>query len=225
MEQYNINKERYEWMKKNIYKRHPKWKKRAWVRYLLYGFNILVIGMAINLAYQHPGFLDIYRQPNEITRAYTLTDYLASGIFYILAFNIFPTAVALSYRALLYNTCRGSVGSHRNNVLILTETSLCDIYHIAGRDVQTMNETQFPYGELKRIVWNEYNQRFELYGATIDTDYLDFEKDKVESKRKSKSNLTTPYHLYWIFDDRDKFMESIEAKTKLKIEMVNYQSE
>lgn len=221
MEQYHVDQERYHWMKKNIYKRHPKWKKRTWLRMLLYLIWLLFILFALVLTYKSPAFLANMRRPEDAVSGYALIDYLVSGFFYLLILSILPASLALSYRAILYNTCRGTIGSHRNNTLILTEDSLRNIYHIAGQDAAAMNERAFPYKDITRILWNDYYQRFEIYGISTDTDYLDFARDKVASKRRNKGNLKEPYHLYWIFYDRDKFISTIEAKTGLKIEVTS----
>lgn len=179
VEEFNQDKKLFKWMKRNLHKRHPKWKARKWVR---------------------------------------VTLYIVSLIFLIVFWRVLPLILTLIYSYFLRNSCRGPLGYYVKNTVVLTEDSLSYLYNKNTDEPETRREMKFPYSDIMNIGWNEYRQRYEIIGLNIDIMYSNYQEGEIEKQREKKGNLEEPYHLYWVFEDRDKFAASIESKTGLKIE-------
>lgn len=218
MEQYNLDKKLYKWMRKNIYKRHPKWNKRKWVRFVLYGIIMFSVLIALYISFQSPTVLNGMRLPHEITGEYTFIDYLVTALLLTMVLPVFPVIATFSYCSFLRRTCRGKLDNYTDTTVILSEESLSDIFRLVGDELGEKTVFEFPYESMEKIVWNDFYQRYEINGVNITTNYSNYEEGKVSRKKKDNWYLQKEaYHLYWIFYDRDKFESSIEERTGLKI--------
>lgn len=216
MKQYNASKERLRELKKTIYKLNPKWKKKRGIRVF---FSILLLAAfvaSVFFAWKNPQ-IAVDSMPFEVEAVYTYgtADYISAFFTYLLIFAMIPGMIYFIYVVVLKDRCRGPIGSV-DKTLILTDTELRVIY---PGDVER-NVDVIEYKNMKRVIWNECQQRFEFFTEITMLHYIDYKRDKVDSRSKEKY-FKDAYHLYWIFpiEELDGFKQELKQATGLEIEL------
>lgn len=204
-------------MRRTIYKVHPKWKKRRAVRLLL-----LLILLACLLV----SSICLW---NSMSNGFSLNDpYLQEEPYKTICFIMLelgicfiPGMVYLLYCYVLRGSCRGGLQFKNEQVLILSDTELRNFFGDRATDSNIKTEISFPYTDIKKIVWNECQQRFEIYGISTRIHYIDYARDKVDSRSKNKENLKDPYHIAWVYpiDKLEEFKNELTKATGLQVEL------
>lgn len=217
MKQYNASKERFREIKKTIYKLNPKWKKSVGIRIF---FRILLLAaliVSVIFAWKNPQIVaDSMSYQIEAGYTYSTADYISAFFIYLCIFVMIPGLIYFVYLMVSIGRCRGTIGSP-GDVLISTDTELRVLYPgYVERDVDVIE-----YKKMKRIIWNECQQRFEFFTEVTKLHYIDYKKDKVDSRYKDTNFLKNAYHLYWIFpiEDLDGFKQELKQATGLELEL------
>ena len=221
MQQYEVSKDRLRYLRRTIYKVHPKWIKRRVVRVTLFiVFVVCLIITAIYTLKEPIGALTFVPYQERDTYIYTTADYISQLLIMEIAVCLFPGLIYFLYRLVLKVRCTGAVG-RIGEVLVLSDTELRNIYHDTGYGDNAKYEIIFSFGDIIKIVWNECQQRFEIYGVYTKIHYVDYARDKVDSRLNIKDNLKIPFYLYWIYpiDKLEGFKNELINATGLHIEL------
>lgn len=221
MQQYKVNKDRVCYLRKTIYKVHPKWKKRRVVRLtLLIVFIVCLIVTAIYTLKEPIGALTFVPYQERDTYIYKTSDYIAQLLIMEIAVCLFPGLIYFLYRLVLKVRCTGAVG-RIGEVLILSDTEFRNIYDDTGYGDNAKYEIIFSFGDITKIVWNECQQRFETYGVYTKIHYIDYARDKVDSRLIIKDNLEIPLFFYWVYpiEKLEEFKKTLVNATGLQIEL------
>lgn len=224
MKQYIATDDRIKYMKKNTYKRNPKWKRRLPIRILLLLLMLSSIVLSVLVTKDNPFIAAGMLPYNErASHVYSTAEYVLSYISCIGLFGFVPGMIYFIYRYVLKTSCKGAVAWMSNEAIVLTDTELQSFYHDKRQDVSTMMEVVFPYEEIKEVCWNEWYERFEIYGVSNVTHFIDYERDKADKRYTNKKNLKYPYFIEWVYpaEQADDFKREIEQRTGVIVKTIS----
>lgn len=221
MQQYEESKERVRHLRRTVYKVHPKWKKKRVVRLvlLLILLACLIVSSICLWNSMSDGFSS--NDPDLQEEPYKTIFFIGNFILLELGICFIPGMVYLLYCYVLRGSCRGGIQFKNEQVLMLSDTELRNLFGDRATDSNIKTEISFPYTDIKRIVWNECQQRFEIYGISTRIHYIDYARDKVDSRSKCKDNLKEPYHIAWVYpmDKLEECKNELTKATGLQIEL------
>lgn len=220
LQQYEASKERVRHLRKTIYKVHPKWKRRRVVRLvlLLIFLACLIVTAVCMLKMPNTDSTNVSYLQDESYKTFT---YIGDFIMLELGVCFFPGLIYILYCYVLKGSCRGGIQWKDGEFLILSDTELRNFFSKRGNDSNIKTEISFLYTDIKRIVWNECQQRFEIYGISTRIHYIDYARDKVDARSKNKENIKMPYHIEWVYpiDKLEEFKNELVKATGLQIEL------
>lgn len=221
MHQYVESKERVRHLRKTIYKVHPKWKKRRVVRLVLLLILLLCLIASLLCLRSVISSGVIINDPYQDDETYKIFSFFEYFMSIVIGICFIPGMVYILYCYVLRGSCRGGLQFKMDQTLILSDTELRNIFGDRAEDSNIKTEISFPYADIKRVVWNECQQRFEIYGISTRIHYVDFERDKVDSRSKHKGNLKEPYHIAWVYpvEKLEEFKTEITKATGLPVEL------
>ncbi|WP_167955708.1 hypothetical protein [Anaerosporobacter faecicola] len=220
MRQYETDRKRLKYLRKTIYKVHPRWKSSRFARFMLLAacisctiFSIYWINKMTNTELTRENYYG-YEQVGD-------TFIVAGGCCFLL----FLAYVISTY--VRKGRCLGALQLKIDEVLLLTDTELQNVYGMRNTSSRMKTEISFEYNDITRIIWNECQQRFEVYGISVKTQYVDYISGKVDHQSKNTGNLEEPYHIYWVYpvEYLEEFKSEIVKATDLQIEWKTIASE
>ena len=228
LQQYIESKERVRHLRKTIYKVHPKWKRRRIVRLILLAiFMICLILVGYYTLKEPRGALMNVPYQERDTYIYKTSDYIIQLIFMEMIVFLIPGLIYIFYCCVLRGSCRDGIEFKDEEVLIMSDTELRNFYCMRGKSRNLKWEVDFPYTDIKRIVWNECQQRFEIYGISTCIQYIDYASDKVDSRIKDEDNLKEAYRIQWVYpiDKLEEFKNELTKATGLQVELTTEATE
>lgn len=221
MKQYKVDSQRTKYIKQISYQRHPRWKKRLPLRIFFLALFLGSFIFSYIITKNHPFLADsMITYSERATHVYSTGEYVGSYIGCAFLMGVCPGMLYFIYRYISKTRCKGGVAQKSQQTVILTDLELKSLFHIKGTESNTMTEVRFPYNDIKRIVWNQYFERYEIYGIATTLHYIDYAADKVDHRSTDKDNLKMAYHIQWVYPENQiqDFKREIEQRTGLKVE-------
>lgn len=208
MKQFEVDEKKRLKFMLTQHKKHPKWKKRAWVRRILIGiFLILSIAYGISL------YIENNREDIYMFFLGFMSMGILSGIPYII------------YYFTLRRTCRSDVDYKTKETLILTDSEFINTYlPINAKRHCDYEKDVFKYTKIQRIVYNEYHQFLDIYGYYKTTWYIDYFNNIIGTERgiRDKNNKL---RLFLYYDNNEDLINTLVEKSNVKLETVNHPQE
>lgn len=208
MKQYEVDRKLRLKLIMTQHKKHPKWKKRAWLRWFWKIF--MIVGSIL---------VGVMFYKGEEGRS--ISDFFVGFISGLLIFWI----PSMSYYFILRKTCRSFIDYKENETLILTDKEIRNVYLPQdAKRICMYEEDIFQYTKIQRLVYNEYHQNLDIYGIYKKIWYKNYNTGEIALERgiRDKNNKL---RLFLYYDDNHGLMDTISQKSGVKIEVVNYPSE
>ncbi|GEM_PF-530598 len=196
-------------------KKHPKWKKRKWVRYILIFIVIAALIIMPLLPWIATDFIFDGRNIEEIGTD-TLFNNLCLFLMFAVVFIFMP--VFLYFRS-LKNSCSDNIGWITDEILILTDKEINSGYR--GSDRASIKEYYIEiikYENIKKIVLNKYSQKLKIYGDMGLIVYSDYENDVVDHTKKYPNNTTV---IDFYYENSEDFIKTLEEKSGIKVQVID----
>lgn len=213
MKQYNTNLEIKKSIMKTQYKKHPKWGQRKIVRIIL-----LILPIAIGgLIYANLDLSNSLFAETGFDKVMQVSIAVCCGVIGIIPWLI--------YIKTLRATCSCVVNYRQNDTLILDENEIKYIYHPENQyDLKIYQELDMKYEDIRKVVYNVYHNRLDIYGRLKEIWYSDFEKGKV-GRTKNQNKEDTRIRLYLYFNNSEDILSEIKVKSPVRVEEINYSEE
>ncbi|WP_035291650.1 hypothetical protein [Clostridium sp. KNHs214] len=206
IKEYKVDKEKFQEIYDTQYKKHPKWKRTAWIRK---GIIIMTI--------ISPICIEIYGY-RVMGRFKLFSDYffIAIGVIWTLLM------ILVGYIRILRFKCDDIVNFKLNESLILKDEYFENGYKPNGEGISTTYDVmQVRYDEIERLVLNKYHNRLRLYANIKDTRYDDYEKGEKDYSVKEKARMA--FYLY--YENSEEFVRTLSEKSGVEIEIRDYSEE
>jgi len=218
LKEYVVNKTRRWDLAKKQVKRHPKWKKRKWVRWTLLTVCIAAPIVGIFMGLNYPVFTDPIIDKNVAM--------VSSIAFGILAVGAFPCILTIPYFASLRGTCFDESNYKLRETLCLTDAGIQNIYHpLDASESNYAIQAIVPYKGITKLVYNDYHERLQVFGEQQVTRYLNYERNVVDYKVVHQPNEGYSRRFYAYYENFEDFMKTVSEKSGLPIEHINYSEE
>lgn len=208
MKQFEVDEKKRLKFMLTQHKKHPKWKRRAWIRRILTGiFLILSIAYGISL----------YIENNREDISMFILGFTAMGLISIIPYIVYYFA--------LRQTCRSGVDYKTKETLILTDSEFINTYlPINAKRHCDYEKDVFKYTKIQRIVYNEYHEFLDIYGYYKVTWYIDYFKNITGTERgiRDKNNKL---RLFLYYDNNEDLINTLVEKSNAKLEIVNHPQE
>jgi hypothetical protein len=196
-------------------KKHPKWKKRKWVRY---GLVVTLILLLIIIPARGWIMTEHVYDGKSIDEVGIKTLLMGSEMsFSSIAFFI-GMPVFLYIRS-LKNQCRGHIGYLTDEILILNDEELNKGYR--GQDISSSKEYYIDiikYKYIRKLVLNKYYETLDIYGDMRLIVYSDYENDVIDYIKRYQNKKTT-INLY--YENSEDFIKTLEEKTGIKVQVID----
>jgi hypothetical protein len=196
-------------------KKHPKWKKRKWVRYTLIVIVIAALIIMPSLPWTATEFVFDGKSLEEI-KANTLYECCSASVGIVVTFIGMPVFL---YLHSLKNQCRGYIGYLTDEILILNDEELNKGYR--GQDISSSKEYYIDiikYRHIRKLVLNKYYETLDIYGDMRLIVYSDYENDAIDYIKKYQNKKTT-INLY--YENSEDFIKTLEDKTGIKVQVID----
>lgn len=221
LKEYVVNKTRRWDLAKKQVKRHPKWKKRKWVRWTLLTLCTAAPIVGVSFALTNPGI--VFR---ELDGSVANIDIILNICFSVLVFSMFPGIVTLPYFASLRHTCFSESNYKLQETLCLTDEGIQNVYHpLSATESSCANQESMPYSGMVKLVYNEYHERFEVFGKLKSITYINYERNVVDYAENHEANEGYSRRFYAYYENFEDFMNTVSEKSGLPIEYINYPEE
>ncbi len=216
--EYKINYSEKKRIKRKQIRKHPKWEKRKWVRYILIVIVIATLIILPSLPWTATDFIFDGKNIEEI-KANTLYNICSASVGIVIMFIGMP--VFLYFRS-LKNTCADSINYYLNETLILSDDGL--EYGFVPNDSSINNYTlgRIKYRDIKRLVVNTYHERLEIHGNMKLTVYSNYEENQIKYIENQK-DIKIRFYLY--YENSEDFIRTLEENTGIKVQVINKQEE
>lgn len=217
LKEYAVNDQMQWELSKRQLKRHPKWRKSQWTRRILLTLCIIAPIAGVIFALTNPGIA--FR---ELDGSVANIDNVLNMCFCILVFSMFPGIITLTYFAVLRGKCFDESNYKSNETLCLTDDGLQNIFLPSDEtNSNAMFEEQMPYDGMDRLVYNEYHERFQVFGKLKSIKYLDYQKGTIDYQEEHKSKKGYSRSFYAYYENFEDFMNTVSEKSGLKIKHIN----
>ncbi|WP_346894394.1 hypothetical protein [Clostridium sp. UBA7503] len=196
-------------------KKHPKWKKRKWVRYILIFIVIAALIIMPSLPWTATKFVFDGKSLEEI-KANTLYESCSASVGIVVIFIGMPVFL---YLRSLKNQCRGYIGYLTDEILILNDEELNKGYR--GQDISSSKEYYIDiikYKHIRKLVLNKYYETLDIYGDMRLIVYSDYENDVIDNIKKYQNKKTT-INLY--YENSEDFIKTLEEKSGIKVQVID----
>ncbi|WP_346894396.1 hypothetical protein [Clostridium sp. UBA7503] len=216
--EYKVNHKEKRRIKKKQIRKHPKWKKRKWVRYILIVVVIASLIILPSLPWTATEFIFNGRHIEEIGSNTLFNNFCLSFLFTIV---LICMPVFLYFRS-LRNTCADGINYYLNETLILSDGGLeyGFVPNNSTRNSYTLD--RIIYKDIRRLVLNTYHERLEIYGDMKLTMYSNYEKNQIQFIENDK-NSKRKFYLY--YENSEDFIRTLEENTGIKVQVINKQEE
>jgi len=216
--EYKVNYSEKKRIKIKQIRKHPKWDKRKWVRYILIVIVIATLIILPSLPWTATDFIFDGKNIEEI-KANTLYNICSASVGIVIMFIGMP--VFLYFRS-LKNTCADSINYYLNETLILSDDGL--EYGFVPNNSSTNEYTldRIKYRDIKRMVVNTYHERLEIYGDMKLTVYSNYEENQILYIENHKDDKRR-FYLY--YENSEDFIRTLEENTGIKVQVINKQEE
>ena len=198
MKTFKVDMELKKKMNKEQIMKHPKWKKRLWV--------------IVTLVLAAIGFTIYSILPLE------LFDKIAFGTI-MLVVSLIP---AYFYMIFLHATCADAIPRRLDDIIAIKDYSISHMYREINDNIPTRYvQEEVNYDSIKRIVYNKYHNRIDIFGQRYYTYCNDLRNPKW---KKSTLGDPNPYksRFYLFYENNDEILEILKEKTGLEFEVINY---
>jgi len=196
-------------------KKHPKWKKRKWIRYILIFIAIAALIIMPSLPWTATEFVFDGKSLEEI-KSNTLYECCSASVGIVVTFIGMPVFL---YIRSLKNQCRGHIGYLTDEILILNDEELNKGYR--GQDISSSKEYYIDiikYKHIRKLVLNKYYETLDIYGDMRLIVYSDYENDVIDYIKKYQNKKTT-INLY--YENSEDFIKTLEEKTGIKVQVID----
>lgn len=199
---------------KQLYKKikfhFPRWRKFQWIYHGIWIIAITLTAIGIFYLYSDGGFTQSF-----FSSAFIFL--VCCGIIELLTMPVIYAILIAQAGELLVPTYH-SVVIDKDNLKSEWLPLPMQIRNTGGDHVITT----FPYENIKRIVWNEYLQRLEIYGEFIQkvhpTDFFNQEWTPKERTYFTLCKTEKVLYLYNYFPDMEELITSLETESGLTVE-------
>lgn len=208
MKQFEVDEKKRLKFMLTQHKKHPKWKKRAWVRRMLLVF-FLISSTWIGIVG--------YMQNSNRGISMFILGFTGMGLITIVPYIIYYFA--------LRQTCRSGVDYKTKETLILTDSEFINTYlHINAKRYYKYQRDTFKYTKIQRIIYNEYHEFLDIYGYYKKIWYRDYFKNIIGTERgiRDKNNKL---RLFLYYDNNEELINTLVEKSNVKLETVNHPQE
>jgi len=215
VKEYRVDNRKRKKLIQDRIKKHPKWKKRKWVRYILIVIVIAALIIMPLLPWIATDFIFDGRNIEEIGTD-TLFNNLCLFLMVAVVFIFMP--VFLYFRS-LKNSCSDNIGWITDEILILTDKEFNS--GCRGSDRASIKEYYIQiikYENIKKIVLNKYSQKLKIYGDMGLIVYSDYENDVVDHTKKYPNNTTV---IDFYYENSEDFIKTLEEKSGIKVQVID----
>jgi hypothetical protein len=192
-------------LSKRQLKRHPKWRKSRWIRRILLTLCIVAPIVGVFFSLSNPGFA--FR---ELDGSVADIDNILNICFSILFFSVIPLIITLPYFAVLRGKCFDESNYKSNETLCLTDDGIQNVFLPSDEmSSDAMFEEQMPYEGMDRLIYNEYHERFQVFGKLKSIKYLDYQKGTIDYKEEHKSKKGYSRSFYAYYENFEDFMNTV----------------
>lgn len=205
MKEYSVDLMLKKKIQKTQYKKHPKWKKRLWVRIILGIFSILM-------------------------GVYGLVSIEAESLIEAVIMNfgmmtLLGTIPWIIYTKVLQNSCMCVVDYREDDSIIMDENGLKYLYHPSNaNNRKSYQRLEIDFENITKLIFNKYHERIDIYGKHCEVWINNIENSK-KSKRKNVNKQGTRIRLYLYFDDNEEILRVIEKNSPVSIEIIDCSAE
>jgi hypothetical protein len=134
--------------------------------------------------------------------------------------------MTVPYFASLRHTCFDESNFKLRETLFLTDKGIQNVFHpLDESESNYMIQEIIPYDEIVKLIYNEYHERFQVFGKLQITRYLNYERNVVDHKidYQAQDGYSSRFYLY--YENSEDFMNTVSEKSGLPIEHINYPEE
>ena len=190
-------------LKENMYKeqvsKSPIWKRKRWT------LAILILGALICTGYVIVLYDDV------------LVKIVAGIIIFLI--TMMPGMAYFNY---LITKCSDRFYQRTGDYMVIKEHSISHMYHEKSAMLETRYiQEEVNYDSIKRIVYNKYHNRIDVFGQryyTICDDLRNPEWEKLK-RRDSKPNRS---RFYLFYENNEEILDMLKEKTGIEFEVINY---
>ena len=203
IKEYKIDENKKIEIEKTQYKKHPKWKKSAWI---LKVFNIAAIIAPISI------IVIWYTKTNP---NYDLVQAIIRALGSISLVMVFKFGCIRILRL----TCDDLVNFKINETLIVTDNYFENSYKPNGEGwvESTRDIMRVKYNDVDRLLLNKYHNRLRVWATIKDIRYLNYKKKEIDYSYYEKGSLT--FYLY--YEDSDGFVKTLIEKSGVELEVID----
>jgi hypothetical protein len=215
VKEYRVDSRKRKKLIQDRIKKHPKWKKRKWVRYTLIVIVIAALIIMPSLPWTATEFVFDGKSLEEI-KANTLYECCSASVGIVVTFIVMP--VFLYFRS-LKNSCSDNIGWITDEILILTDKEINS--GCRGSDRASIKEYYIQiikYENIKKIVLNKYSQKLKIYGDMGLIVYSDYENDVIDHTKKHPNNTTV---IDFYYENSEDFIKTLEEKSGIKVQVID----
>jgi len=215
VKEYRVDNRKRKKLIQDRIKKHPKWKKRKWVRY---GLVVTLILLLIIIPARGWFMTEQVYDGKSIDEVGIKTLLMGSEMsFSSIAFFI-GMPVFLYFRS-LKNSCSDNIGWITDEILILTDKEFNS--GCRGSDRASIKEYYIQiikYENIKKIVLNKYSQKLKIYGDMGLIVYSDYENDVIDHTKKHPNNTTV---IDFYYENSEDFIKTLEEKSGIKVQVID----
>lgn len=152
--EYKVNHKEKGRIKRKQIRRHPKWKKRRWVRYILIVILIAALIILPSLPWTATYFIFDGRHIEEIGSNTLFNNFC---LFFLFTIVLICMPVFLYFRS-LKNTCADGINYHLNETLILSDGGLEYGFMPNNSTINSYTLDRIIYKDIRRLVLNTYQK-------------------------------------------------------------------
>jgi len=215
VKEYRVDDRKRKKLIQDRIKKHPKWKKRKWVRYTLIFIVIAALIIMPSLPWTATKFVFDGKSLEEI-KANTLYESCSASVGIVVIFIGMP--VFLYFRS-LKNSCSDNIGWITDEILILTDKEINT--GCRGSDRASIKEYYIQiikYDNIKKIVLNKYSQKLKIYGDMGLIVYSDYENEVIDHTKKHPNNTTV---IDFYYENSEDFIKTLEEKSGIKVQVID----
>ncbi len=215
VKEYRVDNRKRKKLIQDRIKKHPKWKKRKWVRYTLIVIVIAALIIMPLLPWIATDFIFDGKSLEEI-KSNTLYECCSALVGIVVTFIGMPVFI---YFRSLKNSCSDNIGWITDEIIILTDKEINSGYR--GSDRASIKEYYIEiikYENIKKIVLNKYSQKLKIYGDMGLIVYSDYENDVIDHTKKHPNNTTV---IDFYYENSEDFIKTLEEKTGIKVQVID----
>ncbi len=215
VKEYRVDNRKRKKLIQDRIKKHPKWKKRKWVRYILIVIVIAALIIMPLLPWIATDFIFDGKSLEEI-KSNTLYECCSALVGIVVTFIGMPVFI---YFRSLKNSCSDNIGWITDEIIILTDKEINT--GCRGSDRASIKEYYIQiikYENIKKIVLNKYSQKLKIYGDMGLIVYSDYENDVIDHTKKHPNNTTV---IDFYYENSEDFIKTLEEKTGIKVQVID----